>query len=218
MKTILLFVYLSSLLVSAIMALANRSALKSRLLFLLAPFLVYVFLQELGIYLYLLQWPKSSTGVFYNIYNPINTTVFCILYYRIPFNRWSRKWIVIMLAIYLSAIIITLAFLQPITKLNFYLSLGGGFVIICCGILFLRSYFDLDNLREEKYWRPLLWITVAVVMFYTVVNISWAFHKSLLANSATLGGFKLYQLIPQVMSIFMYSCFTYAFYLCRKRN
>jgi hypothetical protein len=218
MKTILLFVYLFSQLFSAIMAFVNKSALKSRLMFLLAPYLLFVFLQELAIAIYLHNSAGASTGIFYNIYDPLTTTIFCILYYRIPFNASSRKWIVWMLVIYLLATFITLIFIQPITVLNFYLSLAGGFVITCCAILFLFSYFNLDNIKEERYWRPLLWVTMGLVIFYTVVNISWAFHKSLLDNNATIGGFKLYQLIPQVMSIFMYGCFAYAFYLCKKKR
>jgi hypothetical protein len=63
-----------------------------------------------------------------------------------------------------------------------------------------------------------LWVVVGIVTFYPVVNIAFSFHKYLVAYEATLWGMKLYRMIPHIMSIFMYSCFTRAFYLCKKKN
>jgi len=97
-----------------------------------------------------------------------------------------------------------------------YLILLRGFLITFCCILFLFRYFNLDNIKEEKFWRPLIWVTGGIVIFYPVVTLSLTFQDYLAAQDATLFGFKLYHLIPQVMSIFMYSCFSYAFYLCRR--
>jgi hypothetical protein len=65
---------------------------------------------------------------------------------------------------------------------------------------------------------PHIWITIGVATFYPVISISLSFQKYLSANDATLFGLKVYQAIPQVMSIFMYSCFSYAFYLCQKKK
>jgi hypothetical protein len=218
MKTIVLFIYLFSLLLSALMAFVHRKALKSRLLSILTPYLIYVFIQELSIYFYLREYPGASTGIFYNIYNPVSVLTFAFLYSRIPLNAPARKPIAWLVTIYLLVTAVTLLFIQPITTLSFYLSLAAGFAIASCGIFFLFNYFNLDNSAEEKHWRPVLWVTIGVVVFYPVVDISWAFHKYLLNNNVTIAGIKLYQLIPQVMSIFMYGCFAYAFYLCRKKN
>lgn len=219
MKTIIPFIYHFSLLVSALMALVHHKALRSRLLSILIPFLLYLFIQEMGIYVYLRKCPSGSTGIIYNVvYNPLSAIVFVFLYSRIPFNKKAGRLLLFLLLIYLLTTVITLAFLQPLTTLNFNLSLMSGFVITCSGITFLFTYFNIDNTSEEKHWRPLLWITIGIVIFYPVVNISWAFHKYLLKYDATIGGIKIYQLIPQVMSIFMYSCFAYAFYLCKRKN
>jgi hypothetical protein len=218
MKTFVFFIYLASLLLSVLMAFVHQKTLRSRFLFILVPFLFYVFIQELGIYFYLQNRPSASTGIFYNIYTPVYVLVFSLIYYRIPFNAPSRKLISWLVIIHFLITLITHAFIKSIFVLNGYLSLSAGLVVTCCGIFFLSNYFNLDNHVEEKHWRPVLWITIGVVTFYPVVNIAWAFHSPLMAKSATIGGFKLYQLIPQLMSIFMYSCFTYAFYLCKKKK
>jgi hypothetical protein len=65
---------------------------------------------------------------------------------------------------------------------------------------------------------PVIWITIGIVVFYPVVNISFAFYTHLVSYRSDFLGIKLYKVIPQLMSIFMYSCFNYAFYLCKKKN
>jgi uncharacterized membrane protein len=132
--------------------------------------------------------------------------------------RPLRKLTVWLTAIYLAVVLINYCFLESIFTTSSYLTLTRGFVITFYGILFLSRYFHLDNLSEEKYWRPLLWITIGIVIFYPVISISVNFQKYLAADNATLYGLKLYNVIPQVLSIFMYSCFSYAFYLCKKKN
>jgi hypothetical protein len=218
MKEVIFFIYLGSILFSAGMAFVYRKYLRSRQLFIFVPYLFLVFIQEICVYFYLRQSPTASTGIIYNIYRPITVLVFTILYYRIPFNAPNRKLIIWLLAAYFAGVIITYSFIHSIFILNSYLSLAGGFVITCCGIFFLFNYFNLDNPAEEKHWLPVILITIGVVTFYPVINISNAFHKHLLAYQATVFGLKLYQLIPQVMSIFMYGCFARAFYLCKKKN
>jgi hypothetical protein len=79
-------------------------------------------------------------------------------------------------------------------------------------------YFNLDNSAEEKFWRPLLWITIGIATFYPVISISLSLQNYLTVGRYTFYGLKVYQVIPQLMSIFMYSCFSYAFYLCQKKK
>ena len=211
-------IYLACLLTSSVIAFVYRKDLKSRQLNLFPYYLLLVFTQEIIMYLYLLRHPTYSTGLIYNLYNPANTSFFAAFYYRIPFNFSVRKIILSLLIIFLTAAVVTFCFIQSLHIYNSYLSLAGGFLITVCGILFLFNYFKLDNPGEEKKWLPVLWITIGLVAFYPVVNISFALYKYLLAYQATLFGLRLYRLIPQLMSIFMYVCFIRAFYLCSKKK
>lgn len=211
-------IYLICLLASAVAALLYRKALYSRQLSLFVPFLFLVFIQEITLFFYNLNPPIRSTGIVYNIYTPLSTLFFSLFYSSIPFNTPVRTLIRTLIIIFLTATLITYCCIQSIYIYNNYISLAGGFLITLCGILFLFNYFKLDNPKEEKKWLPVIWITIGVVTFYPVVNISFALYKYLLAYDATIFGKKLYQLIPQLMSIFMYSCFIRAFYLCKKKN
>ena len=210
--------YLGCLLFSFLVALANFQILKSRQLALFVPFLAFVFIQEFSVFVFGLSHPKDSTAIVYNIYSVINASFFVYFYFRIIPSALFRKLMILMLAFFTITAFITFFWLQPITIYNSYLSLASGLVITCCGVFFLFNYFNLDNIGEEKKWSPVLWITIGIVSFYPVVNISFAFYKHLLAYDATLFGYRLYRIIPQLMSIFMYGCFAYAFYLCRKKK
>lgn len=210
--------YLACLLSGFLVALIRRHELKSRRLFAFLPYLLLLFVQEIIMFLYSRYVPRGSTGTYYNIYTPVNALFYVFVYTTIPFNRPARRITLILASIFLAAFFITYFFIQSIRVYNSYLGLAGGFLITLSGILFLFNYFKLDNVEEEKKWLPLLWITIGIVIFHPVVNISFALYKYLLAYQATIAGMRLYRLIPQLMSIFMYGCFIRAFYLCKKKS
>lgn len=222
---ILLGIYWSSILFSVIMAFAHRSYLKGRRIQIFLPFLLLVFLQEIGLVIF-----KETTRLTeaediykpinftYNFYKPLSVIVFAIVYYRVPFMEPFRKLILFLTCAYLIINSINFIFFEPLFVSNTYLTFARNLLITCFALFFLFRYFYLDNTGEEKFWQPLIWITIGVVIFYPVISIAVIFQKYLYTAEATVYGFKLYQLIPQVMSIFMYSCFSYAFYLCKKIN
>lgn len=216
----LYLLYLGCLLLSSLSALINLKALKSRQLSVFAIYLTLLTIQEVIIFFYARSLPpgvKGSTGIVYNIYRPIACCIFVYFYYHIPFNTAGRKIILVMTAVYLVMTLINFSFFQSIRAFNSYLSVASGLVIACCGIFFLFNYFNLDDQAEERKWIPVLWITGGILAYYPVVSISFSFYQQLLAYNAKLLNTMLYNSIPRVMSIFMYCCFAYAFYLCRKK-
>ena len=214
----LTYIYLACLLTSSIIGFVYHKDLRSRRLSFFPFYLLLVFIQELTATVLVTQDPSYSTGFIYNIYNPVNTLFYVIFYYFVPVNLPVRKLIGVLIIVFIILTMATFFFFKPIHVYNSYLSLGSGFLITFCGILFLFNYFKLDNHTEEKKWLPVIWITIGLVAFYPVVNISFALHKNLLAYQATIFGMKLYRLMPQLMSIFMYVCFIRAFYLCSRQE
>ena len=213
---VLYLLYLSCLLFSSLIGFINRKALKSRQLFILVPYLFLVFIQELIIFIIRETYAKPDVVIAYNIYRPITVCVFAWLFFHFSFKQFYRKiipWIVI---IYLVIVASIFLFVSSIKSYNRELSLGGGIALTLFGILFLFDYFNLDNAAEEEKWRPVLWITAGIVIFYPVVNICFAFYNDIFTKNAMIFGVYLYNAIPQILSIIMYSCFAFAFYLCRK--
>lgn len=211
-------VYLAVILMSAMVGFFHRKYIRSRNLILLPYYLLYVFTQETTSTILSYANLIESNGLMYNIYNPLIPVFFSFLFTNIPFNRSSKKWIMGLLMVYLVAVAVTYLFIQPIHIYNNYVFLVGSVLTTLNAIVFLFNYFKLDNRTEEKKWQPLLWVVIGVVTFYPVVNIAFSFYKFLVAYDAKLWGMRLYRMIPHIMSIFMYSCFARAFYLCKKKS
>lgn len=213
------YLYLSCLLLSALTATFLWRSLRRRQLSLFIPYLWYLNLQEYGLTALWEYKIITSTAIFYNIYRPFSATVFFLIFYKLRSNNPPvRKLMARMYIVYLIFAFLLLGFSEPITHLNRYLSLATGFLISSFALLFLFNYFNLDNAEEERKWFPVIPISIGILAFYPVINISFAFYTHLLKSEVLVFGTKLYQSIPQLMSLFMYSCFTYAFYLCKKRN
>lgn len=217
MREGLFILYSASILFSAVMALAFRKSIGQRKLIILMPYLFLVFVQELCLHLGEMFQFFTANAIVYNIYRPVTVIIFGIIYYQVPIMAPLRRLMLWIIGLYLLANIITYSFINSVLVLNGHLVMMRGFVITCLGIFFLFRYFSLDDRREEEFWRPLLWLSIGVMIFYPVVSISLTFQKFLANSDARIAGFRLYNLIPQLLSIFMYGCFSYAFYLCSRK-
>ncbi|HEX7845732.1 MAG TPA: hypothetical protein VF476_07990 [Chitinophagaceae bacterium] len=214
-------VYIAVLLLSTVIAFLYFKWLKAKQLALFAPYLLYVFAQEFILIYFreLFFTPDQRNHIVYSVHRLITVIFFCFIYYRLIILKTVRPYIAILAIVFTLAFVITFGFLDSIfNDNNKYLGLARAFIITIYGLLFLFSYFNLDNRAQEKHWSPWLWITIGIVVFYPVISISQMFQMYLYKQGATIYGFKLYNMIPQLMSIFMYSCFCYAFYLCKKRS
>lgn len=210
--------YQAVLLFSAVMAFIYREHLGTRKIYILLPYLFLVFIQETALFIVAQIYPSLPNAIVYNIYQPITVLVFAAIYYGLPILNTDKKWIVGGVILYLVAVMVNFSIFESIFKPSSYFSFVRSFVVTSFGLLFLVRYFNLDNSDEEKFWRPLLWITVGIVTFYPVISLSLSLQRYLSVEKYTFMGLKLYQVIPQLMSIFLYSCFSYAFYLCQKKK
>ncbi len=218
MKETTLYAYLASIIISAITAYLFRKDLEKKGLIILLPYLVLVVLQETGVFIYRQLYTDAHTDIVYNIYRPVTVIVFYLLYIKIKFRDKVKKIMSWLLAVYLLCTIINFIFFQSISSANAYLGPAGGLIITSYGLVFLFFYFSLDDQSEEKKLWPLMMITFGVVTFYPVYNIVSVFRKYLQDYDATIHDISLYNLVGRLMSIFMYCCFAWAFYLCKKRN
>jgi hypothetical protein len=208
--------YLLSILFSTTLAIINRKFLAEKRITLLIPFLIYTFIQEVIMVLNIQYHFMASSNPFYNIYRPITVLILVLIYYQIPFMYSTRLIMSILTSLYILAVIVLHIFFIPLKSFVPTLAIIRGIVITFFAVLFLLKYFDIDNANDEKFWQPVVWITGSIAVFYPVVTASLSFQNYLSAQKASVFGQKLYQLIPQLMSLFMYSCFSYAFYLCKK--
>lgn len=214
---ILTYCYLSSILVAAVAAIRYRKDLASRGLAILVPYLLLVLVQEVVLTI-TRNYGFTNNAIVYNLYRPINVLVFAYLYYQLPFMKQARKLIIGTTILYLLITVVDYAFFESINDTSMFLILTRGFIITFFAVVFLFHYFFLDDPAGEKYWNPYIWITVGILIFYPVISLSLSLQKFLVPVTESNSGIRLYNFIPQLMSIFMYSCFCYAFYLCQRKK
>jgi len=217
MKDAIFFTYMSALLLSAIAAIVYSRFLGRWKLTIMTFYLPLLFIMEV----YLagrVNVPGTSNDFAYNIYRPVTVIVFAILYYSIPVMSRFRNMIIGITLVYLLLIMVAYSFIVSIYGSNTSLTIARGICLTFFAVFYLVSLLLLDDITEQKFWQPLTWVTIGVLVFYPVISISIGFRSYLHDYGATLFGLKVYQVIPQLMSIFMYGCFTYAFYLCKKKN
>jgi len=204
------------LLLSAVAAIVYSRFLGRWKLTIMTFYLPLLFLME--VYTAIRAANDKSNYLIYNIYRPISVIVFAFIYYSIPIMSRFRKMIIGITLVYLLLLVIAYSVIVPIKESNTSLTLARGICITFPAVFYLIGLLLLDTVEEQRFWQPLTWMTIGVLIFYPVISMSVGFQNYLYDNNATVLGFKLYQVIPQLMSIFMYSCFTYAFYLCKRKS
>jgi len=216
MKDVIFFTYMGCLLLSAVAAIVYSRFLGRWKLTIMTFYLPLLFLME--VYTAIRAANDKSNYLIYNIYRPISVIVFAFIYYSIPIMSRFRKMIIGITLVYLLLLVIAYSVIVPIKESNTSLTLARGICITFPAVFYLIGLLLLDTVEEQRFWQPLTWMTIGVLIFYPVISMSVGFQNYLYDNNATVLGFKLYQVIPQLMSIFMYSCFTYAFYLCKRKS
>ena len=216
MKDVIFYTYMACLLLSGVTAIVYSRFLGRWKLTIMTFYLPVLFIME--VYTAIRAATGKSNYLVYNIYRPVSVFVFAVIYYSIPIMSRFRKMIVGITLVYLVLLVVAYSFIVSIEESNTSLTLARGICITFPAVFYLISLLLLDTVKEQKFWQPLTWITIGVLVFYPVISISVGFQNYLYDNNATVLGFKLYQVIPQLMSIFMYGCFTYAFYLCKKTS
>ena len=211
------YIYLAVLLFSFLVSMVNYRWLKSRLMQGFPYLLMLTLIAEI-LARYVNVALKGNNGFIYNLFVPIEISYFTWFYLKLPVNRLQQRILATLLVIYLAGNIVVYLFFKPIAHFDTYLFIAGGLLIVIICLLFFYNYFNLDSAREELRWKPVLWISAGIVAYFTVACSVLALYNPLVSLKADLLGVPLYRLIPQILSIFMYTSFAYAFYLCRKEK
>src|SRR5205085_12295501 len=153
------FIYMGTLLLSAISAVVYRKSLVRWCLIIMTFYLPLVFIMEVYQALRLYIW-KNPTAFVYNIYKPLSVVVFAAIYYSVPIMFRFRKLIVGITLAYLTVVVINYLFIVSIFQNNTYLTLARGICITFFAVFFLMGVFLLDKSAEEKFWQPLIWVTI----------------------------------------------------------
>ncbi len=209
--------YIIIILLSLTVALMAWKSIRSSFLVWFIPFLLITLITELGGAYYKYVLDRNNAWI-YNAYLLLQVAFFSVLYFHYLRIAAQQKLILITSFIYLLTATGFYVYTGSWNSFNAIIFATGGFMVTSFAVLFLLYYFSLDNSEEEAALLPLIFICTGVIIYFSVVSITITLYKYLQFYNSEWGGVRLYNLIPRILSIIMYSLFTYAFYLCSTRK
>ncbi|HSC37976.1 MAG TPA: hypothetical protein VLD19_08905 [Chitinophagaceae bacterium] len=202
---------------SLLAAIINYRWLKPSRLQWFVPFLALTLVTEL-LGVYTKDVLDVSNDWLYNSYTWVQVLFFSFFYRSLRMPGPYRRIIEAGVIVYTVSTVIIYLWYTPVTEFSIGLFLSGGFMVVLFAIFFLFNYFSLDDRLKERSLVPVTWITVGTIAYFTVLSITVSLIKYIRQYDLELGGEMLYNLVPRVMSVLMYTCFVYAFFLCRRIN
>jgi len=151
----------------------------------------------------------------YNLY-----AVFSPLFYFYLFSRMIRfsknAWLAYITFSIISFIffLVDYLFIKP-GEYDYYSSLVSLIEYLLLGCLVLSQLVMDDTKRLGLTHEPYFWIVTGIIIFSLVTVVVLGLHSYILRNDIRIFGERAYRVIMPMVNVIMYSCFAYAFYLCK---
>jgi len=153
----------------------------------------------------------------YNIYVIVSTPVTMYVFLRMLGYRGLTKTIYISIGALLFVFtVLNFLFVQGWEKFDTYSLIFVEFIIAMLALLVIKKLFQEDDSIILLNKHPYFWISASTLIFSAVTLIVLGLQQFLLLKKIQLGGVQIYRVIMPAINVFLYSCYGYAFYLCKK--
>jgi hypothetical protein len=101
---------------------------------------------------------------------------------------------------------------------TFYISwlIISGFFLALVSLLYLYERVNSDD-DQDLVKQPGIWVALGVSIFFSGSSIVFSLHDLISKGNLKLFGFKLYWIVPQILSVFLYACISVSIILHRKK-
>ncbi|MEN9686700.1 MAG: hypothetical protein RLZZ28_2486 [Bacteroidota bacterium] len=180
------------------------------------PFLAFIFFAELMAKSKFVLW-NSSNLILYYIISIVESIFYGYVFYQL-FERFSIKWLVI----FLTSFILTAYFVAPLffgfnhsTFLTTLLTSGFFLTGIALWYLFSEFFPETDKILIHE---PGFWISFGVSIFFSGNSIVFSMYTFIIRNELSLFHLPLYNFVPRLLCIVLYSSISIAIILCKKKT
>ena len=184
---------------------------RSSFWWLFIPFLFFTFLVEV-----LAMYAWRDNNWLYNLYVLAQFSFFSFFFYRVTGHRLLRRLILVSALIFLGYALFEYSFRRSFAVFNLLLFTLDCFFMVLFAIFFLLYCIGENNVSNISFQFPPLWITIGVVIFFSIASIVFNAYQFIRSHNLKLGGIYLDNIAPQILSLIMYSCFAYAFLQWKK--
>lgn len=182
------------------------------------PFLAFVFGGELiASYGHYSQNKPLNISVYYLI--SIGESIFYnYIFYKICDRASLKKMIISFACISILVFSLGLVFDREDYKYLLPSLIFFGFCLAIIALVCIYIKFDNDENKELLFSNSGFWIAMGVSLFFSGSSIVFALHDFIVKQNLFLFGIRLYNFVPQVLCIVLYSCISIAIILCKKKN
>jgi hypothetical protein len=169
------------------------------------PFLGFIFFADVSIYIqYILLDLKYPVITFY-LLQVIETVFYGYFFSKLADSKIVRHIVLLMWLICIPSYVLNFFFSDNTTSKNLQMIMviSNIFVavlsIIYVYLIIIKN--DSIKLTSEPGW----WIAMGAAVFFSCITIGHLLYDFILRNNLRLFGIYLYNLIPQLMSLILYS-------------
>jgi len=161
-------------------------------------------------------WANNNLLI-YNLYVIVSTPVTAYIFLRmLGYQGLKRSLYISMGVLLFTFTVLNFLFVQGQVNFNTYSLILVEFVIAMLALLVIARLFREDDSTILLNHHPYFWISASTLIFSAVTLIVLGLQQFFLLKRIQIGGVQIYRVIMPAINVFLYSCYSYAFYLCRK--
>jgi hypothetical protein len=200
---------------SLVIAIVYYPYLKRSFMKWVLPFLTIICVGELCEYYYA-HTQGSNIGINY-IIGVAETVFYSYVFYQLSPKKSLKKIIQVQACMCVIIYIVNYLIYGGDAIHFIYALIIAGFCLVAMalGYIYERSMGESNNSFSSE---PGFWIAIGVSLFFSSVSVVFSLHDYILKNNLTLFGIRLYQFVPEVLCVVLYSCISISIIQCKKKN
>ncbi|OCX50522.1 hypothetical protein BEL04_22355 [Mucilaginibacter sp. PPCGB 2223] len=153
----------------------------------------------------------------YNYYLLFSTPVtFYIFLQMLYFKGWVKSLYILTSALLVLFVVINFLVGQGPLRFDTYSLILIEFLTGLLTLLVIAKLFREDDSPIYLNRHPYFWIAASTLIFSIVTLIVLGMQQFIEVKKIRIGNLQIYSVIMPMINVFLYGCYSYAFYLCRK--
>jgi hypothetical protein len=181
------------------------------------PFLAFIFIAESITKYQVLYYNYFPNANIYYIVSIIESVFYSYIFYTICTRKSIQRIIILFFCISTLGFIFGFIFYR--NDYDFYLPvlIFFGFFLSAIALSYIYTSFTDDD-KIVLIYEPGFWIAIGVSIFFSGSSIVFCLLDFIRMNNLVLFGAKLYNFVPRVLCIVLYSSISIAIILCKKKT
>ena len=180
------------------------------------PFILFIFLGEIGAK-YLRDGSGISNVSIYYIIGIVETIFYGYIFRQLYTRKTIKRLIDYFIICSVTAYVYCIIFYREGYAYYIPVLISSGFFLALIALVYIYTKF-VDDEETFLISEPGFWIAFGVSIFFSGTCIVFSLHDYIVENNLTVFGVKLYNFVARVLSVVLYSSISIAIILCKKKS